>query len=307
MQIALAQPNKDTFSSVLADFQSKFCFDWSEINNNFRRRMPAAETLMRAYNIKELKDMTDFIGGVLSLDIPFPKRNSKAALAAWLAKLVLDLRELAEIEAIACSQKREERMAFYKATAHLPCLNWRLLRSVRRTSANKSLAAPAQSNEGSEAIVDTANFSCASAQEIEVLEPQVYTISIADSIFPADGNYPDELHLALAKMPFYRVSRLPPYLIDQKNNLLKKVWQRNCDAGYAEIVSEHLSNIAVGSGLVIKLMAENLEVYQACIVGEPPPFLIHGGGVYKRDRVKLSLAPRYFQVVSEYLSNIVVV
>jgi len=134
--------------------------------------------------------------------------------------------------------------------------------------------------------------------EVEVLEPkEVYTISIV----VADYSFSEE-----------RVNRLPPYLIDRKGNLLKKFWHRHCDAGYAEIVSEHLSNISVESGLVIKLMAaENLEVSQACICGEdPPPFIIDKtGGVYKRacDRVKLSLAVvRYAQVVSEYLSSIVI-
>lgn len=128
--------------------------------------------------------------------------------------------------------------------------------------------------------------------KVEVLNPEVYAISIINTA----GNFSEE-----------RVSRVPPYLLDRKGNLLKKFWHRNFDAGYAEIVSEHLSHIARDSGLVVKLMTENLEVSQACIAGDPPPFLIHGGGVYKRDRVKLSLAPRYFQVVSEYLSNTVVV
>lgn len=130
--------------------------------------------------------------------------------------------------------------------------------------------------------------------EIEVLEPEekpVYAISII-----ADGKFSEE-----------RVSRLPPYLIDRKGNLLKKFWHRSCDAGYAEIESKHLSNIAVNSGLVIKLMAENLEISQACICGDPPPFIVDRGGVYKRDHLKLSLAVRYAQVVSEYLSNIVFV
>jgi hypothetical protein len=132
--------------------------------------------------------------------------------------------------------------------------------------------------------------------EVEVLEPEekpVYTISII-----ADGNFFEE-----------RVSRLPPYLIDRKGNLLKKFcWHPSSEVGYAETVSEHLSNIVVDSGLVIKLMAENLEVSQACICGDPPPFIIdRAGGVYKRDRLKLGLTVRYAQVVSEHLSNIVVV
>jgi hypothetical protein len=129
--------------------------------------------------------------------------------------------------------------------------------------------------------------------EIEKSEIEVYTISTV----VADYSFSEE-----------RVNRLPPYLIDRKGNLLKKFWHRHYDAGYAEIVSEHLSNIARDSGLVIKLMAEDLEVSQACICGDPPPFIIdRKGAVYKRDRLKLSLAVRYAQVVSEYLSNIAVV
>jgi len=130
--------------------------------------------------------------------------------------------------------------------------------------------------------------------EIEVLEPEekpVYTISIV-----ADGAFSEE-----------RVNRLPPFLINREGYLLKKSWHRSYDAGYAEITSKHLSNIAVNSGLVIKLMAENLEVSQACIVGDPPPFIVNRGGVYKRDQVKRGLAVSYSQLVSEHLSNIVVV
>ena len=128
--------------------------------------------------------------------------------------------------------------------------------------------------------------------EVEVLETEekpVYTISIL-----TEGKFSEE-----------RVSCLPPYLIDRKGNLLKRFWHCECDAGYTEIASQHLSNIAVGSGLVIKLMAENLEISQ-CICGDPPPFIVDRGGVYKRDRLKLGLVVRYVQVMSEYLSNIVV-
>lgn len=143
-------------------------------------------------------------------------------------------------------------------------------------------------------VVATDQVADSSSPEIEVLESEekpVYTISII-----ADGSFSEE-----------RVSALPPYLIDRKGNLLKKFWHQNCDAGYAEIISEQLSNIAVDSGLVIKLMAEDLEVSQACICGDPPPFIVDkAGGVYKRDRLNLSLSVRYTQVISEYLSNIVV-
>lgn len=146
--------------------------------------------------------------------------------------------------------------------------------------------------EASEAIADQAFDS--SSPEIEVLEPEekpVYTISII-----TDGNFSEE-----------RVNRLPSYLIDRKGNLLKKTWHRSYDAGYSEITSQHLSNIAVSSGLLVKLMADNLEVSQACICGDPPPFIVDRGGVYKRDQVRRGLAVSYSQVISEYLSNIVVV
>lgn len=149
-----------------------------------------------------------------------------------------------------------------------------VLLSVREVSADQGIDSP--------------------SPEVEVLEPEkkpVYTISII-----ADGKISEE-----------RVSRLPPYLIDRKGNLLKKFWHRSCDAGYSEIVSKNLSNIAVDSGFVVKLMTEDLQVCQACICGDPPPFIVDRGGVYKRDRLKLNLAIRYAQVVSEYLSNIVVV
>ena len=144
----------------------------------------------------------------------------------------------------------------------------------------------------SEAIADQVADS--SSPEIKVLESEekpVYTISIL-----TEGNFSEE-----------RVSALPPFLIDRKGNLLKRFWHCECDGGYSEITSKHLSNIAVDSGLVIKLMTENLEVSQACICGDPPPFIIDRGGVYKRDYSKLGLAVRYVQVVSEHLSNIVVV
>lgn len=144
----------------------------------------------------------------------------------------------------------------------------------------------------SEAITEQATDSL--TPKIEVLEPEekpIYTISII-----ADGAFSEE-----------RVNRLPPFLIDRKGRLLKKSWHRSCDAGYSEITSQHLSHIAVDSGLVIKLMTESLEVSQACICGDPPPFIINKGGVFKRDQVKRGLAVSYSQVISEYLANIVVV
>lgn len=143
-------------------------------------------------------------------------------------------------------------------------------------------------------VVATDQVTNSPAPEIEVLEPEekpVYTISIV-----ADGAFSEE-----------RVNRLPPFLINREGYLLKKSWHRSCDAGYAEITSKHLFSIAVNSGLVVRLMTENLEVSQACICCDPPPFIIDKGGVYKRDQVKRGLAVSYSQVISECLSNIVVV
>jgi hypothetical protein len=154
MQITLVQ-SKDTFSSVLAIFETKFSLDWTEIDNNFKRKVSAAQSLMISYSIKELRDMTDFIGSTFTLNTDFPKRNSKAPLAVWVASILFDLRELADIETTACSQKRKEKMDFYKATAHLPCLNWRLLQSVRNKPASKSfsLAQPSTVIESSEPAI----------------------------------------------------------------------------------------------------------------------------------------------------------
>jgi len=372
MQIALAQPSKDTFLTVLADFQSEFSLKCAEVNYKFSYEVSAAESLMCSYNIKELKCMTDFIASRFNLNIPFPKRNSRASLAVWVAKILLNVRELVDVEMTACSQKREEKMAFFKATAPTqsnedleamaaqpleasvvladfppdinPAHNVEVAlfaeplaqytssevecpqcRHTELFIAQNNLCNVIRCRHCTYAVPKTylgpikffatiadqiTNSPCPNcgfihgpfqntlcdygnpSPKVEVLEPEIYTISIV----AADYSFSEK-----------RVNRLPPYLLNRQGKLLKKFWHRNCDAGYAEIVSEHLSHITVESGLVIRLMAENLEVSQACIFGDPPPFLIHAGGVYKRDRVKLSLAPRYFQVVSEYLSNIVVV
>jgi hypothetical protein len=144
------------------------------------------------------------------------------------------------------------------------------------------------------AIDQNANADGDSTLEVEVLEPEekpVYTIALI-----ADGSFSEE-----------QVCSLPPYLIDRKGKLLKKFWHRSCDAGYAEIVSEQLSNIAAEGGLVIRLMTESLEVFQGCIRGNPPPFVIYERGVYKRDFLKPRLSVCYYQIISECLSNIVVV
>ncbi|WP_373534732.1 hypothetical protein [Microcoleus sp.] len=142
-----------------------------------------------------------------------------------------------------------------------------------------------------------------SPQIIEVLEPEekpVYKISII-----ADGKFSEE-----------RVSRLPPYLIDRKGNLLERLWHcidwqhRSCDARYGEITSKHLSNIAEQYGQIIELATDDLVVDKVNIHGNPPPYVVHKGGVYKRMTwgvISLGSIVKYAQVISEYLSNIVVV
>ena len=279
MRITLVS-SSGSVSDVLDEFVARFCYGEAELHS-----ITDPQVLNSRSSISELKAMTDFFGTVFNTEsLVAPKRNSRVSLSNWIARVLLSAREIADVS----SEKTLEAAQSKEAPdPDSPCPDCGFV------------------HEPGESTLCTY---IAPNPEIEVLEPEVYTISILkDKIFLADGSYPDDLHITLAKMPFYRINRLPPYLIDEKNNLLKRIWYRGVDAGYAQIISEHLSNIAVGSGLVIKLMAENLEVSKACIAGDPPPFLIYEGGVYKRDRLKLGSTVRYSQVVSEYLSNIVVV
>lgn len=138
--------------------------------------------------------------------------------------------------------------------------------------------------------------------EIEVLEPEekpVYKIVIS-----RNANFTEE-----------RVSSLQPYLVDRQGNLFKKCWSPSCDAGYSQLISEHLSNIAIvtrgvemDGGVKIELMTDDLVVSEVCIKGSPPPFIIGDrGGVYKRiQRTVFTLTQplQYAQVISERLSNI---
>jgi hypothetical protein len=251
----------DTISDVLNQFKTQFSFDWVEIEKKFSRHVVFLSEFLIEYSIRELKAMNDFLVTTFNIaGLAAPKRNSKISLAIWIEKVLLSAREVdASEEAI-------------RQTTDVKCPNCGFAHEPGQNS--------------------LCTYTVPSS-EIEVLEPEVYTILII-----ADGSFSEE-----------RVSRLPPYLVDRKGRLLKKLWHRSCDASYTEIVSKQLSNIAVKSGLVIKLTAENLEVSQACICGDLPPFIIdRRGGVYKRDdRVRQGLAICYAQVVSEYLSNIVVV
>lgn len=390
MQITLQ--NGDSIANVLAQFESKY--------------FPVSTAVsLTDLAIRELKEITDFLGNAFTTTLEAPKRNSKVSLALWIQRVLTGARELMAVseEAIAeptetsspcpnCGFAHEPHqntlcdynpetdstsglvISFGKTLEYLPektvtRRTWKETHAQKFINAfnqNKLvrafdkdvryggkqigwcrlLCAPYKERlcdmpeadllaEGGmcsaigefiqqyfdgnprlevwvirfEFVAEPEFFFAADltpvseaiaapteapVAEIEVLEPEakpVYTISII-----ADGSFSEE-----------RVNRLPPYLIDRKGNLLKRFWHRSCDAGYSEITSENLSNIAVSSGLVIRLMAEDLEVLQACIAGDPPPFIVYRGGAYKRDRLKLSLSVRYVQVVCEHLSNIVVV
>lgn len=270
MQITLVSSG-DTVSDVLNRFEVELCPNWAEIEEKFSRWMVCVPNLLiKTYSIRELKAMTDFLATAFKVtDFDAPKRNSKISLAGWIAEVLLSARETVDTSEAIVDQVIDTECPDC-GYVHEPFQN-----------------TLCPDGEPKPEIIDT-------RPEIEVLEPEekpVYTISII-----ADGSFSEE-----------RVDRLPPYLIDRKGNLLKRFWHRSCDAGYSEITSKHLTNIAVPSGLVIKLMVDNLEVSQACICGDPPPFVVDRGGVYKRDQVRLGVAVGYSQVVSEYLSNIVVV
>lgn len=297
MQITLVSSG-DTVSDVLNRFETKFfpeCPD-DEFKKKFGRSLVAVSECLITYSIRELKAMTDFIATAFTLTgLTPPKRNSKVSLAGWIAQVLLSARKVAEASGAIGAQSGQHTSD--KNYWCPQCDEW-----MDRSGFNEVLGSDFQEqlckvcgsevghefDENSPATVDI------SSSEVEVLEPEekpVYTISII-----ADGSFSEE-----------RVNRLPPYLIDRKGNLLKRFWHRSCDAGYSEITSKHLSNIAVDSGLVIKLMSDNLEVSQSCIIGDPPPFIVDRGAAYKRDQLRRGLAVSYSQVISEYLSNIVVV
>jgi hypothetical protein len=151
----------------------------------------------------------------------------------------------------------------------------------------------------------------ASSVEVEVLESEEkpgYKISIHTDRLSSNTS-------AKAAWGFTEewVSCLPPYLVDRQGNLFCKTWSPSCHAHYSQLVCKNLSNIAAvaGDGRKIKLMTDDLVVFEACIYGELPPFIISGAGVYKRMPVlackSLSSSPQYAQVIAENLSNIVLV
>lgn len=273
MQITLVSSG-DTVSDVLNRFEANFSsiFNWVVTEKESGRSLIAiSEVLAKTRYICDLKRMADFLATAFNVaDLDAPKRNSKVSLAGWIAQVLLSIREVMEASGAITEQV---------TAAECPDCGF-----VHEPFQNTLCPDGSVNPE----IIDPAD------PGVEVLEPEekpIYTISIL-----ADGAFCEE-----------RVSRLPPFLIDRKGNLLKKFWHRSCDVGYSEITSKHLSNIAIDSGLVVKLMADNLEVSQACIVGDPPPFIVDRGGVYKRDQVRRGLAVSYSQVISEYLSNIVLI
>lgn len=144
-----------------------------------------------------------------------------------------------------------------------------------------------------------------SSPQIEILEPEekpVYQISIHSA------RHADKKGWGFTE----RVSALPPYLLDREGNLFERSSYTvpSCDASYAQITSQHLSNIAEEHGQVIELMTDDLVVYRVNVHGNPPPYVVHKRGVYKRMTwgvISLGSIAKYAQVVSECLSNIVVV
>jgi hypothetical protein len=159
-----------------------------------------------------------------------------------------------------------------------------------------------------EAATDTPTE--ASSVEVEVLESEekAYKISIHTDRLSSNTS-------ARAAWDFTEewVSCLPPYLVDRQGNLFCKTWSPSCHAHYSQLVCKNLSNIAAvaSDSKKIKLMTDDLVVFEACIYGELPPFIIWGAGVYKRMPVlackSLSSSSQYAQVIAENLSNIVLV
>lgn len=270
MQINPVLLNKDETAdylvSVLNRIELAFEIDVFSLcekhNNSFES---ISQDLLSFFSIRELKKMTN------SLTIWFetselPKRNSKVSLSRWIAELFLYIQSPIVEEPL--------MIASDEAFVHEPGQN---------TLCNYT--AP---GAGIEVL------------EIEVLEPEgkpIYTIVIC-----ADRHVLKE-----------RVNALPPYLVDSRGELFLKAWSSPCDATYSQLTAEHLSNIVVAgkhNGNSIQLMTENLVSCECFIRGEHPPFIIdEQGGVYKRmKRMFYDKSPLpYAQVISEHLSNIIVV
>lgn len=276
MQINPVLLNKDETAdylvSVLNRIEPAFEIDVFSLCEKHNNSFESISQDLLSFSIRELKKMTN------SLTIWFetselPKRNSKVSLSRWIAKLFLYIQS--PIEFIPSLTA--------KAT-NIECPDCGFVHEPGQNTLCNYTAPGA----GIEVL------------EIEVLEPEgkpIYTIVIC-----ADRHVLKE-----------RVNALPPYLVDSRGELFLKAWSSPCDATYSQLTAEHLSNIVVAgkdNGNPIQLMTENLVSCECYIRGESPLFIIdEQGGVYKRmKRIFYDKSPLpYAQVISEHLSNIIVV
>ncbi|MCC3508316.1 MAG: hypothetical protein JGK29_03960 [Microcoleus sp. PH2017_17_BER_D_A] len=132
----------------------------------------------------------------------------------------------------------------------------------------------------------------------EIVEPEIYDICLLSD--KSDSKY--------------RTTQIPPCLIDGGSLYHKSLLSSHPGRIiYYQVPSEHLSNIqCVGCDTTeIELLCEALSVSRHTICGIPPRYLItKEGGVYERmqrELISRNSVVRYFQVLSEYLSNIAVV
>lgn len=243
MQITLVSSG-DTVSRVLNQFETNFSLNWVEIKEEFSHLATSmSEFLIKKYSIRELKAMTDFlITAFKVVDLDAPKRNSKVSLAGWIEKVLLATREVAEASGVIA----DSRVA-----------------------------------------------------EVEVLQPEkapVYEIAL----LTGDG-----------RSTKAQVTQTPPYLVHDHRVFEKSSFVCAAfDVVYNQTLSEHLSDINEGHGQPIELRTDDLVVVEACVHGSPPPFIVNAGGVYKRMTwgvISWGKIVKYAQVVSEHLSNIVVV
>jgi hypothetical protein len=318
VQITLVSSSGDTVSSVLNQFETKFSFNWVEIEEKFSRWMVSiSESLVKKYSIRELKAMTDFFAtafNISDLDLDTPKRNSKVSLANWVAHVLFNAHEVVDAsqaieppapvaESVGCSAAKEYYCPHCDAW-----MNRSGFMGVFAIDYQEQLCKVC--NAEVRHVVDADQATDYLSAKVEVLGPEEkpgYKISMhTDRLFGKTS--------ARAAWSFTEewVSCLPPYLVDRQGNLFCKTWSPSCHAHYSQLVCKNLSNIAaVVGGTKIKLMTDDLVVSEASVHGEPPPFIIWGAGVYKRMRRLACESPppplQYAQVVAENLSNIVLV
>jgi hypothetical protein len=144
-----------------------------------------------------------------------------------------------------------------------------------------------EAEENSKAVAPT------EVSELEVLAPETFDIVLFD-----DDRCTEE----------YKTTQAPPFLI-HAHKLFERT-RSTLDLHYFEIPSQHLSDISEEHGQPIALTTHDLVAFAANIHGNPPRFIIHKNGAYKRITwgvIGLGSTVKYAQVIAESLSNIVVV